>query len=88
MNFELTEKSQSYLEKLSRFFEANIYPHEEEANKFHHAHEILLKHPKKSISSWYHSSGLSILKIEGVKIETQFIMKILPRLQGVPDGIV
>ncbi|MFK7771164.1 MAG: acyl-CoA dehydrogenase family protein [Saprospiraceae bacterium] len=43
MNFELTEKSQSYLEKLNRFFEANIYPNEAEVDKFHHSHENLWK---------------------------------------------
>ncbi|MEM6964580.1 MAG: acyl-CoA dehydrogenase family protein [Bacteroidota bacterium] len=43
MNFELSEKSKSYLNRLNGFFEAHIYPNEKAVDDFHHDHDNMWK---------------------------------------------
>ncbi len=36
MNFEYSEKTQSYIDRLNQFFDEHIYPNEKEVDAFHH----------------------------------------------------
>ena len=54
MNFEYSEKSKSYQDKLNAFFEEHIYPNEKEVDAFHHDVNNL----------WTRWPGLADLKIK------------------------
>ena len=52
MNFELSDKSKEYLDRLNAFFDEHIYPNEPEVDAFHHKHENM----------WKKWPGLDLLK--------------------------